>query len=165
MHNLEFTFNLYKINFINNMTRMIEIMQHQASQNNYETIYQSMSAIKIPNTISKLETSRKATWQGRHTDGVITQMGSSHRWGHHTDGSSHRQGRHIDGIITCHTKGEITNVTEQGQNHIESSQVNVFKTLSSLRSSFIKYFNNQISSIFSKSPKPFLVINILHKFP
>ena len=50
-----------------------------------------MSAIKIPNTISKLETSPKATLQGCHIDGVITQTGSSHGWDNHM---SHRWGNH-----------------------------------------------------------------------
>ena len=39
----EFSFNLCKINFINNTTRMIEIIEHQAPQNNYETIFYSLS--------------------------------------------------------------------------------------------------------------------------
>ena len=60
----EFSFNLCKISFINNMTRMIEIIEHHASQNNYEAIFYSLWAIKISNTISKPKTSPKVPWQG-----------------------------------------------------------------------------------------------------
>ena len=70
-----------------------------------------------------------------------------------------------NGVITRHKDRVITNIIAQEQTHIESSQVNVFKIYSLLPGSFIRYFNNQIFTVFSKSSKPFLVKNILHQFP
>ena len=87
----EFPFNLCKISFINNMTRMIEIIEHQASQNNYEAIFYSLWAIKISNTISKPKTSPKVPWQG------ATKMEISPR--HHTATDS-LEPKHISMICT-----------------------------------------------------------------
>ena len=87
-------------------------------------------------------------------------------------GASNLTFRHEDGIIThlkdrviTHHKDVVARTLSQGQTHINSSQVKCFQIHSLLPCSFIRYFNNQISTIFSKSSKPFLVINILHKFP
>ena len=83
----------------------------------------------------------------------------SRRWGNHTSKRRH----HKEGVITCHKDGVITNIIAQGQSHIKISQVKCIQIHSLLPSSFIRYFNNQISTIFSKSSKPFLVKNVLHQ--
>ena len=78
---------------------------------------------------------------------------------------------HKDGVITRHkdvvTKmGVITNIIAQEQTYIKSSQVKCIQIHSLLQSSFIRCFNNQISTTFWKSSKPFLVkiICILSKY-
>ena len=72
-------------------------------------------------------------------------------------GASNLACRYENGVIIRHKERVITNIIAQGQTHIESSQVNVFKIYSLLPSSFIRYFNNQIFTVFSKSSKPFIV--------
>ena len=68
--------------------------------------------------------------------------------------------------LACRHKNEvITNITTQGQTHIKTHKLNVFKIYSLLPSTFIRYFNNQISTIFSKPSKAFLVKKNLHQFP
>ena len=81
-------------------------------------------------------------------------------------------------IYLCHAKwkaltwlvvtkmGVITNIIAQEQTYIKSSQVKCIQIHSLLQSSFIRCFNNQISTTFWKSSKPFLVkiICILSKY-
>ena len=78
--------------------------------------------------------------------------------------SSQRRGNHTS-QRRCHKDRVINNIIAQGQTHIKSSQVKCIQIHSLLSSSFIRYFNNQISTIFSKSSKPFLVKNVLYQFP
>ena len=87
-------------------------------------------------------------------------------------GASNLTFRHEDGIIThlkdrviTHHKDVVARTLSQGQTHINSSQVKCFQIHSLLPCSFIRYFNNQISTTFSKSSKLFLVKNNLHQFP
>ena len=90
------------------------------------------------------------------------QLGlSSWRRGNHM---SQRRGNHTS-QRRCHKDGVITNIIAQGQIRIKSTQVKCIQIHSLLPSSFIRYFNNQIFTIFSNSSKPFLVKNILHQFP
>ena len=72
---------------------------------------------------------------------------------------------HKDKVITRHKDGVITNIIAQGQTYIKSSQVKCIQINSLLPSNFIRYFNNQISTIFSKFSKPFLVKIFYINFP
>ena len=78
-------------------------------------------------------------------------------------GASNLACRHEDVVITRHKDEVITNIMTQGQTYIKSSQVKCIQIHSLLPHSFIRYFNNQISTIFSKSSKPFLFKNVLHQ--
>ena len=104
-----------------------------------------------------------------HTQGFTRVMQSkslqlgllSRRQGNHT---SQRQGNHTS-QRHCHKDRVITNIIAQGQTHMKSSQVKCIQMRSLLPSSFIIYFNNQISTIFSRSSKLFLVKIFRINFP
>ena len=93
---------------------------------------------------------------------VSCKVGASNLTCLHKDGDNHtsqRQDNH-----TSQRRGNHQHHSTRANPHKKTHKLNIFKIYSLLPSTFIRYFNNQISTIFSKPSKAFLVNKIFYYF-